>query len=173
MNCVRAVVELFTYLHNHALIDIETAGRDFIHDRTAVTGVDENQAPYRLTDTHHVAVVVAGGALLVVDDENFRAAIHCATQRARSAAARRASRARGLLKRARWTAVRERHAHDLLNDLIGPASSDDGIVSPRTQVVHRITSANGAWFHDVGVHPRAWKCSEITNVSHVELGDRV
>jgi hypothetical protein len=99
MNCVRAVVELFTYLHNHALIDIETAGRDFIHDRTAVTGVDENQAPYRLTDTHHVAVVVSGGALLVVDDENFRAAIHCTTQRARSAAARRASRARGLLKR--------------------------------------------------------------------------
>jgi hypothetical protein len=40
-----------------------------------------------------------GGALLVVNDENFRAAIHCATQRARSAAARRASRARGLLKR--------------------------------------------------------------------------
>lgn len=81
MDCVRAVVDLTTDLHNHALIYIKTSRRDLFHDRRAITSINEHKAAHRLFYSNHVAVVVARGALLVIYHQYFRGVIQSDTQR--------------------------------------------------------------------------------------------
>ena len=71
MDGISAIIELVTHLQDHALINIETGCRKFIHDRAAVPGIDKHKLANRLPDARQVTVEIAGGALLVINQEYF------------------------------------------------------------------------------------------------------
>lgn len=71
MDGISTIIELVTHLQDHALINIETGCRKFIHDRAAVPGIDKHKLANRLSDARQVTVEIAGGALLVVNQQYF------------------------------------------------------------------------------------------------------
>lgn len=81
MNCVSTVVELIADFHHHALIYVETPGCNFVHDRATLSCIYQHETTHGLSDSDHAAVVVAGGALLVIDEQNFFIGLHCSASR--------------------------------------------------------------------------------------------
>lgn len=61
----------------HTLVNIEPRGRDFIHKRTGLPGIDQYQVPDRLADPDQLAIKVAGRTFLVIDEKDVARLMAC------------------------------------------------------------------------------------------------
>jgi hypothetical protein len=74
---VGTVIHLISDDEYHALVNIEPRGRDLIHKRTGLSGIDQHQLTDRLADPDQLAIKVTGRTFFVIDENDIARLMVC------------------------------------------------------------------------------------------------
>ena len=71
MYCIGAVIKVIAHFQYHPLVYIETLRSDLIHYVAIFPGIDDSQLSNTFSNSHNLAVGIAGWALMIVYKQNF------------------------------------------------------------------------------------------------------